>query len=176
MFEQSSKELKTHSKAWLLSLSDEVSVIIGEQEIVEYRVENHLWPVPKTPNYCSHIIQWQNKLVPVIDLYQLLYSDPLATSQHQSIDKLEITCSVSLGVLVYQRVLGQPLEYLACQLSAPPQRIIVTDDALLSCPTNCPPLLRELAILFVNHKEKTTAILDINKLCSEEFAQLLMTQ
>ena len=90
--------------AWLLQLNDSRSVATSEQEVIEYLVHPQLFPIPFTPEHCSSIVQWRDRMLPVIDICPLFGDQPDDEAQ-------------GIVVLAYQQ--ASKLEYLALAVSQP---------------------------------------------------------
>ena len=99
--------------AWLLQLNDSRSVATSEQEVIEYLGHPQLFPIPFTPEHCSSIVQWRDRLLPVIDICPLFGDQPDDEAQ-------------GIVVLAYQQ--ASKLEYLALAVSQPPTHLRVSDD------------------------------------------------
>jgi chemotaxis signal transduction protein len=150
------------SSAWLLECGDALTVAVGDHEIVECVQPERYYSIPGTPDYCSSVLSWQGKLVPVMDMAAAIRDQrglPLDSS---------FVCLLS-----YQRAPKQPLEYLALRISKTPQKIQVDDDQVCELPEgDAFDRLKSVAFCCFSHQQLPVPILDIVRLCSEEFREL----
>jgi len=150
------------SNAWLLECGDALTVAVGDHEIVECVQPERYYSIPGTPDYCSSVLSWQGKLVPVMDM---------AAAIHEQRGLPQDTSFVCL--LSYQRAPKQPLEYLALRISKTPQKIQVDDEQVCELPEgDAFDLLKSVAFCSFSHQQLPVPILDIVRLCSEEFREL----
>ena len=150
------------SNAWLLECGDALTVAVSDHEIVECVQPERYFKIPETPNYCCSVLAWQDKLVPVMDMTAALHADHRAQSE-----KL-FACLLS-----YQLAPKQPLQYLALRISQAPQKIQVDDEQVCELPADgVSQLLASVSLCCFSHQQLPVAILDVAKLCSEEFREL----
>ena len=150
------------SSAWLLECGDTLTVAVGDHEIVECVQPERYYGIPGTPDYCSSVLSWQGKLVPVMDIAAAV-NDERSLPQDTS-----FVCLLS-----YQRAPKQALEYLALRISNTPQKIQVDDEQVCELPEgNAFDLLKSVAFCCFSHQQLPVPILDIVQLCSEEFREL----
>ena len=150
------------SNAWLLECGDALTVAVGDHEIVECVQPERYYSIPGTPGYCSSVLSWQGKLVPVMDMAAAVNGErglPQDTS---------FVCLLS-----YQRAAKQALEYLALRISKTPQKIQVDDEQVCELPEgNAFDLLKSVAFCCFSYQQLPVPILNIVQLCSEEFREL----
>ena len=94
------------SNAWLLECGDALTVAVGDHEIVECVQPERYYSIPGTPDYCSSVLSWQGKLVPVMDMAAAI------RDQRGLPPDASFVCLLS-----YQRAPKQALEYLALRIS-----------------------------------------------------------
>jgi len=58
---------------WLLPLDQAVNVAVGEYEFVHIVDQPEYISIPRTPEYCKHVILWNENIVPVINLSSWFY-------------------------------------------------------------------------------------------------------
>ena len=150
------------SNAWLLECGDALTVAVSDHEIVECVQPERYFRIPGTPDYCCSVLAWQDKLVPVMDMAAALHDD------HRAQSEWLFACLLS-----YQLAPKQPLQYLALRISQAPQKIQVDDEQVCEVPTGgISQLLASVSFCCFSHQQLPVAILDIAKLCSEEFREL----
>ena len=58
-----------NATAWIISITPTLTVSVGEFELVHILPDKPiLHKIPKSPRYCEHIIVWENKIIPIMDL------------------------------------------------------------------------------------------------------------
>jgi chemotaxis signal transduction protein len=150
------------NNAWLLECGDALTVAVSDHEIVEYVQPERYYSIPGTPDYCCSVLAWQDKLVPVMDMAAVLYGDHKARSE-----------PLFACLLSYQLAPKQPLQYLALSISQAPKKIQVDDEQVCELPSDgISRLLASVSFCCFSHQQLPVAILDIAKLCSEEFREL----
>ena len=151
----------TVSDAWLLELSDSLSIATSDPEMVEYLPSPICFSVPGSPEYCSRVLFWQNNFVPVMDISKLLGQPTLDDSK-------TLICLVA-----YQVESGTPLKHLAIPVSKAPEKIRVDDEQACELPAEMnTSLLMPIFLSCFNHAERTVIIFNIARLCSAEFRDL----
>lgn len=148
------------SNAWLLECGDSLTFAVGDHEIVECLQAVHFYPVPAAPHYCSSVIAWQDRLVPVMDIGAIF--------QVHSQREAPFVCLLS-----YQQAPRQPLQYLAVPINRTPGKIVVDDDQVCEAPPGSDSaLLQSISLCCFSHADQPVPIVDIAKLCSGEFREL----
>ena len=151
------------AQAWLLECSETLIVAVADHEIVECIQPDAYHEVPSTPPYCNRVIQWQGRLVPVLDLGALYGSVA-------SLSEPSFVC-----LLAYQEAPGLPLQHLAVPVNSAPEKVEVDDEQ--ACELAEGPgdeLLRAISISCFSHAQVPVAIVDIARLCSREFRELAL--
>jgi chemotaxis signal transduction protein len=115
--------------AWLLALGDfgDVRAAVGVREQVHLMLEPEAAEVAGTPAHCRHVIFWNGRCVPVIDLSRWL--DATTTTARPNRQR-------HLGVYAYQPEANGAVEFGALWLARPPQRIEVDDAAATPLPVD----------------------------------------
>ena len=148
------------SNAWLLECDPALIVAVGDHEIVEYIQPQRCYSVPETPHYCNRVIAWQNRLVPVMDL-------ALLTGIGSLQQELSFVC-----LLCYQLAPREALQYLALRINRTPQKVAVDDSQVCElADDDISPLLNSVTLCGFTHMQQAIAILDLGKLCSDEFRE-----
>jgi chemotaxis signal transduction protein len=149
------------SNAWLLECDPALVVAVGDHEIVEYIQPQRSYAVPETPYYCNRVIAWQDKLVPVMDM-------ALLTGIRNLQQELSFVC-----LLCYQLAPRAALQYLALRINRTPQKITVDDSQACEFADDAvSPLLQAVTLCCFTHMQQAVPILDLGKLCCDEFRQL----
>jgi len=116
----------SQAAAWVLTLGD-VRAAVGVREQVHLMLEPEAAEVAGTPAHCRHVIFWNGRCVPVMDLSQWLA--PLAPSANVNPHR-------HLGVYAFQPEGGTAVDFGALWLARPPHRVQVDDAAAAALPTN----------------------------------------
>jgi chemotaxis signal transduction protein len=111
------------ANAWIISITDTVSVSVGEFELIHILPDTpELFNVPRAPVYCQQVLVWQNKIIPVMNLAQRFgLKRPSA-----------INSSVIASIFAYRAENTGLPEYGALLLTTTPRRSEVSDDQ--ACP------------------------------------------
>jgi hypothetical protein len=145
--------------AWLLTLGD-CRAAVGAREQVHLMLEPGAAELAATPMHCRHVIFWNDRCVPVMDLGRWL--DPAAAStvphRHRH-----------LGVYAYQQGADAPVEYGALWLARPPQRIEVDDAAAAPLPEDRARWSRVAAACFTD-ATGAVPVLDLSRIFSGALA------
>jgi len=116
--------------AWLLTFGDVggVRAAVGVREQVHLMLEPEAAEVAGTPAHCRHVIFWNGRCVPVMDLSRWVdaVTTPAAPPNRQR----------HLGVYAYQTEANGAVEFGALWLARPPQRIEVVDAAAALLPAD----------------------------------------
>ena len=149
------------SSAWLLQCGEELSIAVGDREMVELVQGQSSHPVPGSPAHCSSVLIWQESIVPIMDL-AILYGGT-------GLDHRDSY----LCLLNYQEAPNLPIQQLALRVSEAPERIQVDDAQFCELsPDLATSLLKPVTLSCFSHHARTVLILDIAGLCSAEFREL----
>lgn len=151
----------TMSDAWLLKCSDTLSIAVSDHEMVEYIDAPIRFDVPGSPDYCSSVLLWQENLVPIMDVAALLGHPPDEVKNRMSL-------------LSYQEKPGAALQQLAVSITRAPEKIRVDDAQAcdLSEEINTS-VLMPVSLSCFSHHDQAVVILDIARLCSAEFRDIV---
>lgn len=110
--------------AWLLTLGNRRAAV-GVREQVHLMLDPAAAELASTPAHCRHVIFWNERCVPVMDLARWLdvAAGKAAADPHRH-----------LGIYAYQQSADAPVEFGALWLARPPQRIEVDDAAAAPLP------------------------------------------
>lgn len=109
------------ANAWLLTLSHNFPVAVGEFELIHVIPDPPTpFAIPRTPRYCRHVIAWERKILPVMDLAHRLLGEVALT------ERSAVNVSTFVAVVAYYT--EGTLRYGALLLDRVPARIRVDDD------------------------------------------------
>jgi chemotaxis signal transduction protein len=145
--------------AWLLTLGTHRAAV-GVREQVHLMLEPGAAELAGTPAHCRHVIFWNGRCVPVMDLSRWL--DPSAESAGLDQNR-------HLGVYAYQQGADAPVEFGALWLARPPQRIDVDDAAAAPLPEDCAGWARVAVACFAD-AAGAVPILDLPRIFSGALA------
>lgn len=152
----------TASNAWLLELSDTLTIATGDHEMLEYIPAPIYFLVPGSPDYCSQVLFWQDDFVPIIDIGKLIGQPATSDSK------------IQVCLVAYQVEPGAPLQHLAIRVSKAPEKIGVDDEQACELPENIDTsVLMPTCLSCFTQAERAVVIIDLASLCSEEFRDLV---
>jgi hypothetical protein len=145
------------SIAWLLDFGDGELAAVGRRELLHLVPQPEIFEVPRTPQHCSRVLIWQDRVVPVWDVRAWLSPE----------SRME---SAPLAAIVgYQLRTREQPRFGAVLLVKPPGRIAVKDaDACELADRQA--RWKELAISSFRHGEDPVAILDLPRMYSGALA------
>jgi chemotaxis signal transduction protein len=108
-----------NATAWIISVTNAVSVAVGEFELVHILPDSPvLFNVPKAPHYCQQVFVWQNKIVPVMNLaVRFGYQEKSVINEH-----------ITTSLFAYRAEKTGLIEYGALLLNETPRRYEVSDS------------------------------------------------
>ncbi|HTT11462.1 MAG TPA: hypothetical protein VMG60_11275 [Burkholderiaceae bacterium] len=114
----------SRAAGWLLALGNHRAAV-GVREQVHLMLDPAAAELAATPAHCRHVIFWNERCVPVMDLGRWLDASaglgPAEQRRH-------------LGIYAYQQNAQAQVEFGALWLARPPQRIEVDDTAAAPLP------------------------------------------
>lgn len=142
--------MSLESNGWLLKLRGQWRAAVGLRELVHVLPYSpRLYMVPQTPPHARHVILWEGKIVPVLDLVAYLEAGAdhgLRTANNWlSLDHL-------VGIVAYQTVSGPEVSLAGVLLGKVPERIRVTDEQACALPES-PTGWHEVAISCFEHPD-----------------------
>ena len=157
--------------AWILAISDNLYVAIGELEMVHIHSEiPDLIPIAKKNDYCQHQILWQEQYLSLLDIGLLLYGEPLSD---KNTNKSE---NMFLCVVSYMSKRENIQEYGAILSSQLPVRIKVDDKQACELPDS-PETWLMLAISCFSHDAYgTVPILGLPRIFSTQVDDVMAEQ
>jgi chemotaxis signal transduction protein len=156
--------MSLESNGWLLKLRGQLRAAVGLRELVHVLPYSpRLYTVPQTPPHARHVILWEGKILPVVDLAAYLEAgveDGLGTATSRlSLDHL-------VGIVAYQSAPGTEVSLAGMLLGKVPERIRVTDDQECALPES-PARWQQVAISCFEHPDHgAVPILDLPRLFS----------
>ncbi|MES2935704.1 MAG: chemotaxis protein CheW [Pseudomonadota bacterium] len=99
--------------AWLLDFGKPLRAAVGMRELLQIIDASEIYEVPLTPAHSRHIMFWQKRMIPVMDLSLRLGA--------------KATQSKMLALVGYQDHANQSVGIGAIVLAAPPLKIAVDD-------------------------------------------------
>ncbi len=145
-------------RAWVMDVGGGVAVAAGTAHVVEYLLAADPMPVPRAPEHCAGLMVWRERLIPVIDLAQLLTGRRSTPGPHRR-----------AVILAYQQAAGRPLHYGALFVTAAPTQTSVSDDMACALPDTLPALPRIARACFT-HQDQAVAIVDPRQLFERPLA------
>lgn len=107
----------TQLKAWILPLSENLSVALGHAELKYLEQIDKPVAAPGLPAHCKQGFLWRGQLIPILDLCQ--WVNP---------QRPPITDEQLVAIVAYQPKAGQELQLGALSLSAVPKLVEVDPD------------------------------------------------
>jgi len=141
------------SAAWLVHFGGGESAVLGERELLHLVPQPALLAVPRTPAHCRHVIQWQNRLLPVWNVLEWLR--PGVGNTHAQL----------VAVVGYQLRRKEMPRFGAIMLGEPPSRIKVSDIQACELPEGRSGLDKIASACF-RHEQKPMAVLDLPRMFS----------
>lgn len=147
--------MSDESYAWLLSLGGAIYAAVGEREL-QYLLPDmpQFTHLPNTPPYCNQVFIWQRKIVPVMDLAQLILNEKVIRPVAEEL----------IVLATFQTTTNAPTQYGAILLDAIPIKIKINDEQVCDLP---PPitLWQQIALTCFKHPDKgPIPILDLNRI------------
>lgn len=161
------EEIESKFAAWLLECAPGYQIAVGTQVVQEYLVATTNFDVPVAPRHCNQLILWREQLIPLFDLRQLHDQNPARTDA--------VANTFGIIVLAYQREPGLALEYLALNLYAEPEKIMVDDGDATTWPNDYPQALRGLVRALIARGDGVVSVVDLAALASARYLNYLIT-
>ena len=147
------------SRAWLLKVTDSVSVAVGEFSVAECVLGESLTTIPGAVDYCNELLYFRGNFVPVID-FSKLTNDVALSSQH-------------IVVVAYLNPDLQRSEYLAIKLLHAISRIDVPDSSQCDWPQNYPKLLEPIVLSLFDQNNTVVSIVNLADICNEGYSDFV---
>ncbi len=118
------EEITKKDQAWLLDFGNGLQAAVAYHEMWQVLLSPKLFDVACTPQYCSHVLIFQKRILPVLNLATFLLDA----------HKPFIATGNVVGIAVYQTDPQAPVNYGCLYLSQMPQRIEVSDEDACDLP------------------------------------------
>ncbi len=151
------EDVAKNSRAWLLDFGRGLQAAVGHHEMWQVLISPVLFEVPCTLTYCSEVLVFQDRILPILDMSNLLEGEKT----------IPVTSSV-VGIAIYQDEPTHPIHYAGLHLATRPQSIYVSDNQACDLPAH-QPCWEPLALSCFFHKGRTIPIIELAYLFSEEF-------
>lgn len=139
--------------AWLLDFGNQSRAIVGWRELLHLIPDASSQSIPRTPQHCSKVLNWHNRIIPIWDMGAWLTAGAMPDPGNT-------------GVLVgYQLQAGAAPQLSALMLIEPPLRITVSMQQECAVPSGLSPW-REIASAFLLYEEEALAVLDLRHMFS----------
>jgi len=137
------------SSAWLLDISGGLTVAVAAQDVIYvYPDAPQVFPVPQTPDHVPGVVNWQQHLVPIIDLG--IYLGLQQAESHSAAIKMMVLLTLGdsrLGAMALEQI---------------PERAEVADSSQCELPANLQAWGSLAASCFMHNTRGAVPILDLN--------------
>jgi chemotaxis signal transduction protein len=147
-------------RAWLLPISPDLHVAVGEGEIAHILSGwRGFHPVPRSPRWCHDVFLWQRQVVPLFDLGVLVrHGAPVALA------------SGSVIMIVAYAAAAGDVRYGGLKLCGLPFSRDVTNDQICDYPTHYTGWTNIAISCFADPSHGPVPILDLPRLYGDESA------
>lgn len=149
--------------AWIMKINETIYISVSQMELVHIISNPAIIPVPRAPAYCQNIIIWNDNVLPVVDISQLL--DGANDSYYNQ----------SVAVITY-RDHNNIIQYGGILLADSPVLEHVNNDQLCQLSGDTMNLHAISLSCFTSKKGFQVPIIDMSKLFSSEYPVILETK
>ncbi len=153
------EEVIKTSRAWLLDFGSGLQAAVGHHEMWQVLISHKLFNVPGTLSYCNEVLIFQNQILPVVDMSQLMEGHKIIQSAEPIV-----------GIAVYQNDTTEPVQYSCLHLATMPQNIYVTDEQECELPAS-QQHWEPLALCCFSYKDMIIPIINLSYLFSEQLTK-----
>lgn len=107
--------------AWVIQLDHQMSAAVGQMELIHIVDNPEFYKIPGAPAYCDHVILWNNRIIPVMDLSAWLNDSTVVFRR-------------SLVAIAVYRDQNNELKYGGIHLSDTPATEVVSNDQACALP------------------------------------------
>ncbi|MEW5757503.1 MAG: hypothetical protein AB1810_14505 [Pseudomonadota bacterium] len=137
--------------AWVLPCGNQYQIAVAEYQMVEFVQNPACIEVPLTPAHCRSGLIWRKHFAPIVDLARLAGASHTETMN-------------GVTIIAYQPQPHAPVGYLALRNTAPPTRVVISDEQACPLPEDYPQAWLELTLSCVSIQGRATPILDLSRL------------
>jgi len=145
------------SSAWLFDISGGLSVAVAAQDVIYvYTEAPQVFPIPQTPDHVPGVVNWQQNLVPIIDLG--IYLGLQQTERHVPVIKVMVLLNLGnsrLGAMALEQI---------------PERAEVADSSQCELPANLQAWSCLAPSCFMHNTRGAVPILDLNAVFGSELS------
>lgn len=144
-----------NASAWIISITPTLTVAVGEFELVHILPDKPiLYKIPKSPHYCEHVIVWENKIIPVMDLsVRFGFTSTLLTTENTII-----------GIFAYRAEDTEKPGFGAFFMNTTPRRLEVSNTQSCDLPDTFNHWKRYVSSSFKIEDNKKIVIIRLNRL------------
>lgn len=139
--------------AWLLEVVPGIMVAVGQFEVIHIVDRPEYFAIPHAPKYCSSVVMWNDKIVPVLDL-------PSWLTGHEQPGGPDI-----VAIVAYQSVHDEYL-YGGIGVSSIPALCRVTNEQFCELPDNTEKWHRISLSCFKSEKGQVVPVLNLASIFS----------
>ncbi len=153
------EDIAKSSRAWLLNFGGGLKAAVGLHEMSQVLISPTLFDVPTMPRYCSDVVIFQKRILPVLNVPNMLLEGK----------KVIIVNTKVIGVAIYQDETTESANYGSLFLASMPESIIVSDEDVCDLPEE-QKYWEPFAFTCFSYHDITVPIIDLAYLFSEEFS------
>ncbi len=152
------EEVAKTSRAWLLNFGGGLQAAVGHHEMWQVLISPTLFDVPGTPRYCNDVLIFQEQILPVLNVPNMLLEG----------QKIIIVTSRVVGIAVFQEDPNLPVHYGGMYLASMPLNIYVSDEQVCDLPDH-QKYWEPLTLSCFSRNGVAIPIIDLAYLFSDEF-------
>jgi chemotaxis signal transduction protein len=154
------------NNGWVISLKGSWYAALGQHELVHVLPYSPvLYTIPQTPPHARHVIVWQEKILPVLDLATYLAEDGDAWFDTWT---TEVLMENLVGIVAYRGFGGSETTLGALLLCNVPERVEVTDEQACELPAHLGRWAAVAISCFEHPNYGPVPILDLPRIFSSE--------
>ncbi len=145
--------MKNAANAWLLETGLPTPMAIGQRELLQIIDAPQTFSVPLCPQHARHVLFWQQRMVPVLDLAQRMGQQTESAVQNL------------LALVGFQDSKSGVFHLGAIVLNKPPRKIAVCDEQALPA-DDLPRNWRQMALACFEHEGMAIPVLHLGRVFS----------
>ena len=143
--------------AWLIDICDGLKVAVAEREMMAYEIAAQIRTIPLTPESCSQVVFWGDRIVPLINLGHIT-------------GKQTDAAMPAVVIVAYQTAPKTPLQYVALGVKSDPVKIMVSDkQACELLDSFAEDIWESLVLSAFSRNGQPVPILNVAMLCSRVY-------